>query len=127
MITKILCVDDDLITLMLCKKVISKVDSTIKIETAKNGKEALDYIATLTSKEIPQFILLDLNMPVMDGWEFLKNYTEEFYSKFPIKIIILSSTIDIMEIEKSKTFQSVINFISKPLTTNVIEELVKKK
>lgn len=127
MITKILCVDDDLITLMLCKKVISKVDSAIKIETAKNGKEAIDYIASLTKNEIPQYLFLDLNMPVMDGWEFLENYSNDFCEKFPVKIIILSSTIDPKEIEKSKSFSNVVDFISKPLTTNIIEEIVKRK
>ena len=70
MLDTILCVDDDPITLMLCKMVIAKTSFSNKIDTAKNGEEALKYFDELkqenlssnTSKKHPQLIFLDLNM-----------------------------------------------------------------
>ncbi|HNP33858.1 MAG TPA: response regulator, partial [Flavobacterium sp.] len=75
MLDKILCVDDDPITLMLCRKVVEKVEFAKEILTAENGQEAIQYfdmlceeIKTNDSISYPKLVLLDLNMPVMDGW-----------------------------------------------------------
>ena len=73
MLERILCVDDDPITLMLCKKVIEKSTFSKEIDTAVNGEDALKYFDNLitTKAKYPQLIFLDLNMPIMNGWEFL--------------------------------------------------------
>lgn len=79
MLHKILCVDDDPITLMLYKMVIAKASFTEEIITAKNGQEAMDYYEKLKANNethCPELIFLDLNMPVMGGWEFLDNFTK---------------------------------------------------
>jgi CheY-like chemotaxis protein len=135
MINKILCVDDDPITLMLCKKVIEKVSFAREIITAKNGEEALSYfenkhleIKNGNNPEYPTIVLLDLNMPVMNGWEFLDAYlSNEFNKIFPdTKILILSSTIDPNDMEKSKTYPMVFEFLSKPITVEMMENLKSK-
>ncbi len=78
MLDSILFIDDDPITLMLCKMVIKKTSFSNEIATSKNGEEALQYFNLLKQldhnnefKKQPQLIFLDLNMPVMNGWEFL--------------------------------------------------------
>jgi CheY-like chemotaxis protein len=73
MLHKVLCVDDDPITLMLCKKVIERVNYTKEVDTAKNGEDAIAYFNQLkNNQEIPpELVLLDLNMPIMNGWELL--------------------------------------------------------
>jgi CheY-like chemotaxis protein len=131
MLERILCVDDDPITLMLCKKVIQKSDLAHEIDTAVNGEDALRYFDAITidstSGKInyPHLIFLDLNMPVMNGWEFLDVFSKENYSeKFSnIKVIVLSSTIDPDDIDKSKEYPMVIDFLSKPITTEIIDLL----
>jgi CheY-like chemotaxis protein len=131
MFDQILCVDDDSITLMLCKKVISKSQFSNEIITAQNGEEALSYFNMLkydnTSnppKKSPDLIFLDLNMPVMGGWEFLDHFNSSNYSEFnTTKVIILSSTIDPQDIEKAKTYSIVMDFLSKPITPSMIEYL----
>lgn len=131
MLDKILCVDDDSITLMLCKMVIAKNSFSNEIVTATNGEEALNYFKTLkkislddTSIKTPQLIFLDLNMPVMGGWEFLDCFsTEEFADFNSIKTIILSSTIDPEDLEKSKKYPMVIDFLSKPISKEMLEYL----
>jgi CheY-like chemotaxis protein len=133
MLDQILCVDDDPITLMLCKKVIIKASFSNEIITSQNGEEALQYFNTLKYanteqlKKHPQLIFLDLNMPVMGGWEFLDHFNSEAFSEFKnIKIIVLSSTIDPEDLEKSKTYPMVIDFLSKPITLTMLEYLKNK-
>jgi Response regulator containing CheY-like receiver domain and AraC-type DNA-binding domain len=121
-------VDDDPITLMLYKMVIAKASFTEEIITAKNGQEALDYYNNLRAEgesQSPELIFLDLNMPVMGGWEFLDNFTKSEYQEFntKTKVIVLSSTIDPTDIEKSKTYSIVIDFLSKPITKEMLEDL----
>ena len=128
----ILCVDDDPITLMLCKMVISKSSFSKEIITAQNGEEALNYFDNLKLNNLgekinnyPTLVFLDLNMPVMDGWDFLDHFSKEEYTSFfkDTKVIVLSSTIDPADINKSKTYPMVIDFISKPITKEVLENL----
>lgn len=129
MLDLILCVDDDPITLMLCKKVITKASFSKDIATAKNGQEALQYFDSFINNEenkIPQLIFLDLNMPVMDGWEFLDSFSTEKYSKINTKIIVLSSTIDPEDHQKSKKYPMVIDFLSKPITNEILNYLSSK-
>ncbi len=134
MLNKILCVDDDAITLMLCKMVITKNLFSEEIVTAPNGKDALDYFKNLKklqtedpSIKIPQLIFLDLNMPVMGGWEFLNAFSSDEYSDFNnIKTIILSSTIDPQDLNKSKEYPMVLDFLSKPISKEMLEYLKTK-
>lgn len=129
MINKIFCVDDDPITLMLYKMVISKATLAENIITAKNGQEALDYYDDLAEGETsPELMFLDLNMPIMGGWEFLDNFTQEKYNRFnhTTKIIVLSSTIDPKDIEMVKKYPIIMDFISKPITKEMLEELKKR-
>lgn len=131
MLETILCIDDDPITLMLCKMVITKALFSNEIATAKNGEEALNYFTNIKNNNSknskPQLIFLDLNMPVMGGWEFLESFTTDEYSEFhDTKIIILSSTIDPEDIEKSKKYSMVIDFLSKPISKEMLEYLKNK-
>lgn len=134
MLDLILCVDDDPITLMLCKKVISKTLFSNEIITAQNGEQALGYFDEIKNSDIknshnklPQLIFLDLNMPVMGGWEFLECFSSSEYSDFSaIKVIILSSTIDPEDLEKAKKYPMVIDFLSKPITLSMLDSLTAK-
>lgn len=132
MLNKILCIDDDPITLMLCKKVISKSEFSSEIDSAHNGEEALEYFDNLRTEKdsnneikAPELIFLDLNMPIMNGWEFLDIFTKNNYTiSFPeTKVIVLSSTIDPKDIEKSKSYPMVINFLSKPITREMLDSI----
>lgn len=67
-------------------------------------------------------------MPVMDGWEFLDHFSKEEYTTAfkNTKIIVLSSTIDPNDIEKSKTYPMVLDFLSKPITKEIVENLKER-
>jgi CheY-like chemotaxis protein len=135
MLEQILCIDDDPITLMLCKKVISKSEFSNEIITAQNGEEALLHFNTLKytnnknkASKKPELIFLDLNMPVMGGWEFLDHFTSEDYTEFntAASVIVLSSTIDPEDLAKAKKYPIIIDFLSKPITQPMLEYLKKK-
>lgn len=135
MLEKIFCVDDDAITLMLCKKVIERVSFAQEVLTAKNGEEAINYFKDLAQQynadpnlSYPKLTLLDLNMPVMNGWEFLDNYLLlDYQNTFKeAQFIVLSSTIDPNDVEKTKNYPMVIDFLSKPITKEMLEELKTK-
>lgn len=129
MLDSILFIDDDPITLMLCKMVIKKASFSNEIATSKNGEEALQYFNILKQldsngeiKKQPQLIFLDLNMPVMGGWEFLDSFSTSDYADYnKTKVIILSSTIDPDDLEKSKKYPMVIDFLSKPISKEMLE------
>ena len=131
MLDKILCVDDDPITLMLCKKVVERVGFAKEIITAKHGLEAIEYFDNLFEESkvndsivYPKLVLLDLNMPVLDGWGFLETYIRKEYDNLfsSTKFIVLSSSVDPYDINRSKSYP-VIGFLSKPITKEMLENL----
>ena len=132
MLEQILCIDDDPITLMLCKKVISKSSFSHEVVTAQNGEEALHHFNILKytndqAKKRPELIFLDLNMPIMGGWEFLDHFTSSDYKEFnTVPVIVLSSTIDPEDLAKAKKYPIIIDFLSKPITQPMLEYLKKK-
>lgn len=128
MLNKILCVDDDPITLMLCKKVIAKANFTGEIESAKDGVEALKFFNIVNNdpkdEDYPELIFLDLNMPIMDGWEFLDEFSKNLSQAYPkTKIIVLSSSVDPKDINKSKNYPMVLDFLPKPITVEMLNNI----
>lgn len=129
---KILCVDDDPVTLMFCKSIIKKNYFAIEIDTAMDGQEAIDYYKSLSKSlnaentSYPDLIFLDLNMPIMNGWEFLDEFVKSYHFIFPkTKVVILTSSIDPKDEEKANIYSIAIAFFSKPLTNEMIQELKK--
>lgn len=131
---KVICVDDDPIALLLSKLVISKSDFASQVITAANGEIAIQYlerpevIEENTVSKNPLVILLDLNMPVMDGWEFLEQFSNTLFLDHyrASKVILLSSSIDPNDIERSKDFPMVAAFLPKPLTKEMLETILEK-
>jgi CheY-like chemotaxis protein len=133
MLHKVICIDDDPIALLLSKLVLSKSDIAADIVTLPNGLEAISYLENPENiehhknSEFPILILLDLNMPVMDGWEFLEQFKKKLYTDYKnAKIILLSSSIDPSDIQKSKEFEMVLEFFPKPLTREMLAEIAQK-
>src|SRR6516225_6131947 len=90
---KVLLVEDDPITILVCKRTIEIAGFANQVKSVINGQEAIDYLKANT--DIPDLILLDLNMPILNGWEFLEWYSGwvDTAPKVPA-VYILSSTVD---------------------------------
>ncbi|WP_114782662.1 response regulator [Botryobacter ruber] len=131
MIDKIVLIDDDEITLMICELVIKAEKFASEVLMFKNGREGIDYFEKLEIElkeghpdKVPELVLLDLNMPVMNGWEFLEHFSNRCAASFPeVKICILSSSVDPLDITTSTIYHNVIGFINKPLTIERVNEL----
>ncbi|NRF39398.1 response regulator [Pedobacter foliorum] len=122
-----LVIDDDDINIFIIKKVIEKTGYEVDMISKSNGQLAVDYLSSITHNVdiFPHVILVDINMPVLNGWEFLEAYEKLNVLKPDIYLYMLSSSVYEYDIEKAKTFKSVNGFISKPLTIERLKELLQ--
>jgi CheY-like chemotaxis protein len=113
----ILCVDDDEDDLFFIKEIIQAEGHSFEIKEARNGVDALNYLQEgLKNKELPCLIIMDMNMPRMDGKQTISKIKEnEQLSKVPIVVFTTSSNAD-----HQKYFESQdIRFITKPFDYKV--------
>lgn len=122
--SKAICIiDDDPIYQFLINKIIGNSNAGHEVMFFANGKEAIDYFKLDLDNNLPEIILLDLEMPVMDGWDFLKEI-----NTLPTEntaIYIVSSSISEEDKEKAKEFPKIKGHYSKPLNIGKIEEITK--
>lgn len=114
-------VDDDPIYQIIVNKIIKKSELFLNVSSFKNGKDAIDALknALENSEGFPNVILLDINMPIMDGWEFM----DEIVLLKPqinqsLQIYIVSSSIALEDKIKAKNYSEIVAFLSKPLNAN---------
>lgn len=93
-----------------------------------DGKEAIDGLQDLfnDSEEAPDLVLLDLNMPIMDGWQFLDEVVK-INPPNEINIFIVSSSIDPADHEKAMSYDVVNGFIVKPITVKDLNKIMDQK
>ncbi|MGZ9676019.1 response regulator [Flavobacterium sp. GNP001] len=123
MITKksIWIVDDDPIYQIIANKIVQRSDMFSEVTTFKNGREAMNIVYQVLENKntIPDIILLDINMPVMDGWEFMEELTAikpQIQKEFSVYIV--SSSIAVEDKSKSKKYNDILGYISKPISVN---------
>jgi CheY-like chemotaxis protein len=126
---KILIVDDDPIVPILLKRQIDSFAESYKIDVAENGKNAIDIIDGCQEdiQCVPDFIFLDINMPLMNGFDFLEEWeTRNINTLKNVAIIILSSSVDPRDKQRAAKFSSVSEFRSKPLMNQDVRDLFDK-
>jgi CheY-like chemotaxis protein len=120
----LLVIDDDDINIFIIKKIVEKTGYDINMVAKTNGQLAIDHLTTAinSNSPFPQLILIDINMPVLNGWEFLEAYDKLNVSQ-QVDMYMLSSSVYENDIEKAKTYKKIKGFISKPLSINRLIEL----
>ncbi len=122
----VLLVDDDEPTNFLNKLTLKKLGCATNIVTVFDGQEALDYLEEHKNSNTPELIFLDINMPLMNGWEFLEEYQNlKFNTNDPV-VIMLTTSMNPDDEEKSKKFDYVAGFMNKPLNPDEINKLLEK-
>ena len=118
-------VEDDSIACYVITKQLDRHDGFRKSQSFKHGEEALNALIKNVNQQefIPDLIFLDINMPVMDGWEFLEAFSKLTYDK-NISVIILTSSINPEDKERAKTYDVVKGFMSKPLTGDKLDQVL---
>lgn len=118
-------VDDDAVVLFLHKMLLERSSLPSPSGVFKNGKEALDFISRKKSFTIPCLVLLDINMPIMNGWEFLEAVQkEQFQDK--IYVAMVTSSINSHDANNALKYPQVIEYIEKPLRKEAFESLHRK-
>jgi len=122
-------VDDDDFYQYAIKRKILKRKLSANINTFKNGKEAFKYLCEVVGRgePLPDVILLDLNMPVMDGWDFLREYSQiSPQVTSHILLYVVSSSILSADITRAKSMDAVTDYIVKPMNDQQLDEILIK-
>lgn len=129
-LASVLVIDDDDISNFIYTRVIAATGMVDHIESYKSGKDALNYFENIatTPEKFPDMIFLDINMPVMSGWDFLEKYRDIVPAHLQNETIlcILSSSVYKTDIEKAQSFPQVKEYVPKPLTTDSLKSLLQK-
>lgn len=127
----ILLVDDDAGVNFINSMLIQAIDITDSIEITINGKEAINYLTGKDKYEgneakntQPELILLDINMPIMDGWEFIEEYQKLQNSKSIV--VMLTTSLNPADRKRAGNISAISEFITKPLTPLTLEGIIKK-
>lgn len=126
----VVILDDDDVSNFIYKKIIESSGISNSIITFQKGRQALEYLEEKAkAKEgFPDMIFIDINMPVMNGWDFLSEYEQKIAShvdKF-VLISMLSSSVYKEDIQKAQSYEVVNEYISKPLTQESVANLIEK-
>jgi CheY-like chemotaxis protein len=117
---KFLVIDDNMVDLLIAKAAVQRSGADFSIVTAESADEGLSYLKKNTT-QLPDVILLDLNMPVKNGWDFIKEYQQLNITH--IKLYILTSSVNENEkIEASKN-SLITGFLSKPLRVDTLQTI----
>lgn len=112
------------------ERAIKESQPDISVLRFESPIEALEYIQTaglIHKNPVPVLIFLDINMPEMNGWEFLEEY-EKLHEEIKnhVIIVMLTTSDDLLEKQKSKQLNVVSGFITKPLTKQLVDEVFEK-
>jgi CheY-like chemotaxis protein len=120
----ILLVDDDHEDNFYHEIIIKKMNITNSIQVARNGLEALDFLKK-DNQVIPELIFLDVNMPKMNGWEFLAEYKHlNPNQKAKITIVMLTTSANPDDVKKAEEIADVNGYRSKPLSVQMLTEIL---
>ena len=120
-VEEICVIDDDSISLFLAEKILEYELPGIPVKSFENVDTSLSYF--LSNADTKRLILVDLNMPLKDGWFFLENYQGDVSKDL---IFILSSSDNIADKNKAKSFSQVADYLEKPITIERIIEIRNK-
>lgn len=123
-------IDDDEVNNFIMIRLIKETELSVICTSALNGQKAIKKLERFHRNggiDFPDIILVDLEMPVMDGFDFLRRYEELFFAHYPhIQIYMVSSSIRSEDRSRAKSFMSVSNFISKPLPIAALAEIISQ-
>lgn len=118
----LLIVEDDKVFTWMQSKMVKKSTLHQGPLTFSNGKEAIEYLDLHASNLPSLLVLLDINMPVLNGWQFLDELQKKPYASH-VKVVMLTSSVELTDKEKSGTYPQVIGYYEKPLSLEICAEI----
>ncbi len=126
----VLLIDDDESTNFLHEIIINQAEITNKVIARQSGSSALEYLRQKKMNgEYPQpdLIFLDINMPGMNGWEFLEEYKQlEKAQQGKFVVVMLTTSLHPEDEERAKGMSEINDFMNKPLTVEMLHEVIEK-
>ena len=119
-------IDDDDIYVYGVKKLIQLKQLCENLIVFSNGQEALDYLKPIinTPNLLPEIILLDINMPVMDGWQFVEEFTKLHSNPSKkVTIYLISSSVNPRDIARAKGISGISKYMIKPITLAALMDI----
>ena len=124
-VKSVMLIDDNEIDTFINQKIIESLNFAERIQTFSSGVDALNYLKLVEDMNAyhrlfaPQIILLDINMPIMDGFAFLNEFDKfKIFKQHPITIFMLSTSTNPNDIDKANNNNNVSGILSKPLTVD---------
>lgn len=114
----ILLVDDDELYLYLMEKTIKEITQDIEVNSFTDGEQAVEFVSKCAREKrtFPKVILLDINMPFLDGWGFLAEFKKlKSQIEQRINIYIVSSSVRESDIKKAANYEELTDYIIKPI------------
>lgn len=123
-VNRVMIIDDDEINNFICVKNLKDSGFSDEASFCLRGKDGLEELKNAGPDEIPDVIFLDINMPLMNAWEFLEEYNK-LASSFEkeVKLFILSSSVYKRDIAKSSEYANVTDYIIKPLNKATLDKV----
>ena len=122
-------IDDDHIFVYGVKRLIRETEFCENVIVFDNGQDAIEEISAMSQagEKLPSLIFLDLNMPIMSGWEFLDDYLQ-LPGDDPGKttVYIISSSVDPRDLVRIKNYPIIKNYILKPITADDLENILQE-
>ncbi len=122
-------VDDDKLHHFGMKRMLHHMTVPTKVMQFYNGLQAIEFLEQHKGEEevLPDVIFLDINMPVMNGWQFLESFIElNLQPEKPITIYIVTSSVDRSEMLKAASYKEITNYIIKPISIQSLESVFKE-
>jgi len=126
----VLNIDDDDINNFILEKLIRKLEPDVVINVCHNGEAGIDHLLNLIKKDegYPDFIFVDVAMPVMNGWEFLAEYKRYDLDKvLKSKIFIATSSVFKRDYDLANSYDIVEDYIVKPFSLEVLENILNER
>jgi CheY-like chemotaxis protein len=122
---KVFLIDDDCVLRLMVEKMMHRIDSSLVFIPCENGRVGLDKLNDHLEAAAECIILLDLNMPILDGWGFLEEMQASQWSDYSnITLYILSSSTDKSDIERARQYACVKKFYHKPLSNQDFNKIL---
>ena len=120
---RILLIDDDAVTSFYHKIVLERLQASREILLFETGKEALKYLSE--ARERVDLIFLDINMPLMNGWQFLDHFDNlNVNEDSNIPIVMVTSSANSVDKVKAETHKYIRKFVNKPLCEEKVQEIL---
>ncbi len=122
----ILLIDDEEINLFILQNLLRLSGIDAEITFFNTSKKGINYLQSLVEKKekLPDLILLDIEMPVMNGWDFLEDYKKINKSyTYDSKVIIFTTSIVEQDIIRARSYEEVADFVNKPMTVEMLKSI----